>query len=71
MVWNSKVKLWLSISSYFLKIFKVTGKSKDGTIEAIEGLDTNHFIVGVQFHPELEKQNNILFKRLVKEARKK
>ncbi|MBR3229347.1 MAG: gamma-glutamyl-gamma-aminobutyrate hydrolase family protein [Bacilli bacterium] len=53
------------------KIFKVTGKSKDGTIEAIEGLDTNHFIVGVQFHPELEKQNNILFKRLVKEARKK
>lgn len=53
------------------KLFKVTGKSKDGTIEVIEGLDADHFIVGVQFHPELEKQNNILFKRLVKEARKK
>lgn len=78
-IYKTNIISWPSLHEFVLKdntlgdskIFKVTGKSKDGTIEAVEGLDTNHFIVGVQFHPELEKQNNILFKRLVKEARKK
>lgn len=52
------------------KLFKVVGKSPDGTIEAIEGLDDNHFMIGVQFHPELEDENNLLFEELVKEAKK-
>ncbi len=51
------------------KIFKVIGKSPDGTIEAIEGLDQNNFIVGVQFHPELEEKNAKLFKEFVKESK--
>lgn len=53
------------------KLFKITGKSEDGTIEVIEGLDPNHFMIGTQFHPELENQNNNLFKTLVKEAKKR
>lgn len=53
------------------KLFKVVGKAEDGTIEAIEGLDPNHFMIGVQFHPELESQNLQLFKKLVKEAKKR
>ena len=52
------------------KLFRVAGKSEDGTIEVIEGLDPNHFMVGVQFHPELEDYNLPLFKKLVKEAKK-
>ena len=53
------------------KLFKVVGKSEDGTIEAVEGLDPNHFMIGVQFHPELEDENNVLFKKLVNEAKRK
>lgn len=53
------------------KLFKVVGKAEDGTIEAIEGLDPNHFMIGVQFHPELENYNKPLFKKLVKEAKKR
>lgn len=53
------------------KLFKVVGKSEDGTIEAVEGLDPNHFIIGTQFHPELEEQNLRIFKKLVKEAIKR
>ena len=53
------------------KIFKVVGKSSDGTIEAIEGLNQDNFVVGVQFHPELEKENKILFKELVKSSQKR
>ena len=52
------------------ELFKIAGKSEDGTIEAIEGLDPEHFMIGVQFHPELEDYNSHLFRRLVKEARK-
>ena len=53
------------------KLFKVVGKSIDDTIEVVEGLDPNHFMIGVQFHPELEEKNNILFKKLIKEAKNK
>lgn len=34
-------------------IFKVTAKAADGAIEAIEHKDMSHFILAVQFHPEL------------------
>lgn len=51
-------------------LFKITGKSKDGTIEVIESLDSNYWMVGVQFHPELEKNNLILFKEFVNQCEK-
>lgn len=53
------------------ELFKITGKSEDGTIEVIEGIDPNHFMIGTQFHPEIEEENIKLFKRLVKEAKKR
>ena len=52
-------------------LFKVTGKSPDGIIEAVEGKEQDHFIVGVQFHPELEENYLPLFKKLVKESKRK
>lgn len=51
------------------KIFKVVGKSSDGTIEAIEGKNPKHFMIGVQYHPELEDENIQLFKKLVEESK--
>lgn len=51
--------------------FKVAGYSSEGYIEALEYDSHQHFIVGVQFHPELEQRNNILFKELIKEAKKR
>ncbi len=53
------------------KYFKVAGRSKDGIIEALESIDPNLWLVGVQFHPELEKENLELFKSLIKEAAKR
>ena len=52
------------------KHFKVTGYSKDKVVEAIESIDPNQWIVGVQFHPELEDKNNGIFKELIKQASK-
>ena len=51
-------------------IFKVTGKSEDGVIEVIEAKG-DLWMVGVQFHPELEYENLKLFKALVQESLKK
>lgn len=50
-------------------IFKVTGRSNDGNMEAIESIDPNWWAIGVQFHPELEKKNLPLFEELVSEAK--
>ncbi|WP_307992158.1 gamma-glutamyl-gamma-aminobutyrate hydrolase family protein [uncultured Clostridium sp.] len=33
--------------------FKLTASSRDGIIEAIEKIDDDSFIIGVQFHPEI------------------
>ena len=64
-----------SIHSFIIKesgqAFKVTATSKEGYIEGIEYKDQNHFIVGVQFHPELEDNNDKLFERLITEAKKR
>lgn len=46
-------------------LFKITGKSQDDIIEAIETVDEDHFMIGVQFHPELEEENTKLFKALI------
>lgn len=32
---------------------RVSGRAPDGVVEAIEGTDPNHFIIGMQSHPEL------------------
>lgn len=67
-----------SLHNYALKgntlsespLFKISAKSFDGTIEAIEGVKQDSFILGVQYHPELEDIHKPLFKKLVKEAKK-
>ena len=56
---------------YIGKIFSVCAKSLDGTIEALEINDPSLWIIGVQFHPEIEESNLNLFKFLVEEAKKK
>ena len=48
--------------------FKVSCTSEDGVIEGIEYTDDEHFIVGVQWHPEDMENMNNLFIYLVKEA---
>ena len=52
------------------KLFKIVGRSLDNVIEAIESKDNNYFFIGVQFHPELEEENIILFKELIKACKK-
>jgi len=53
------------------KKFKVTAKSEEGYTEAIEYNDPNYFILGVQFHAELESTNDILFNRFIEETKKR
>lgn len=45
----------------------VISATKDNVIEAIEYNDNKRFVLGVQFHPEIEEDNH-LFKRLIDEA---
>ena len=49
-------------NNYYLK---VTGVANDGTIEAVE---YNKKTLGVQFHPENEKENDILFKYIIEQC---
>ncbi len=44
-------------------IFNATGYTKDGIIEVLES--KNGLMIGVQFHPELEDKNLILFKEFI------
>ena len=37
---------------------------------ALEAKDENHFLIGTQFHPELEDKYQILFDKLIIEAKK-
>lgn len=46
-------------------IFKVTAFSPDGVLEAIESSDKNWLAIGVQFHPEYDKEN-ILIEKFMK-----
>lgn len=52
-------------------IFRVTGRSADGNMEVIESTNGDWWAIGVQFHPELEEKNLLLFEDLVKEAKVK
>ena len=62
--YNKEKEDIISMHSYRIyessKDFIVSAIAEDGTIEAIEYIDKNNWIVGVQFHPELEKNNPIL-----------
>lgn len=48
--------------------FKVTALSEEGIIEGIEYVDNNHFVIGVQFHPEDLKNTENLYNYFIKEA---
>ena len=50
------------------KFFRVSGKASDGTIEVLENKGPG-WVVGVQFHPELNKEYLGLFDELIKEAK--
>lgn len=51
--------------------FKVTAFSEDNIIEGIEYIDDNHFVIGVQFHPEdLDNTENI-YNLFIKEVLKR
>ncbi len=50
--------------------FKITGLSEEGYIEVLE-LNSNNFVLGVQFHPELEKENDKLFESFVRSIHNK
>ena len=52
------------------KSFKTTALAVDGVVEAIEYIDPLYFIVGVHFHPEWD-DDNLIFKRLIKEGEKR
>ena len=50
--------------------FRVTIKSSDGLIEGIEYNGEDKYIIGVQFHPEVLDQHNILFKEFINKCKK-
>lgn len=47
--------------------FKVTAISEEGIIEGIEYVDDNHFLIGVQFHPEDLKNTENLYNYFIRE----
>jgi len=51
--------------------FKVSAYSDDNIIEAIEYIDDNHFILGVQWHPEDMKNMESLYNYFIKEVIKR
>ena len=55
------------------KLFKIGAISEDGVIEAIESNISDLLWLGVQFHPELEDNNNLIvnFINLAKKQKNK
>ena len=51
--------------------FKVTALSEEGIIEGIEYVDNNHFVIGVQFHPEDLKNTENFYNFFLKEVLKR
>ena len=49
--------------------FKISIKSEDGLIEGIECIDDNRFVIGVQFHPEILPQYNVIFEEFIKRCK--
>jgi putative glutamine amidotransferase len=52
--------------------FRIAGRSPDRIVEAIEKMDDEHWILGVQFHPEVRVQRDDamrrIFQRFIEEA---
>jgi len=55
---------------YIGKEFKIVAKANDDIVEAIEYDKKGYFILGVQYHPELN-DSNLLFERFVNETIKR
>lgn len=49
----------------------IGSKDKDGVTESIEYKNKDLFILGVQWHPEAEDKHDVLFKRLIEEAKRR
>lgn len=50
------------------KPFEITSLSDDNVIEAVEYIDDNHFVIGVQFHPEDMDNMQKLYNYFIKEC---
>lgn len=50
--------------------FRVSIKSSDGLLEGIEYKGDDKFIIGVQFHPEVLPQYNMIFEKFILECKK-
>ena len=54
--------------------FKIVAKSSDGVVEAIEKIDETNFVIGVQWHPEMLSEGDVIFQEIfnkfVEKARK-
>ncbi len=46
--------------NHICKLFQVTSFSYDGILESIESRDPKWLAIGVQFHPELEKDSKVI-----------
>lgn len=64
------VSLHIYSPKWIGKKFKITATASDGVVEAIEFKDTKYFIVGVQWHPEWDK-DYLIFKRLIEEGKRR
>lgn len=53
------------------KPFKVSAISEDNIIEALEYIDNDHFVIGVQFHPEDLDNTENLYNYFIKEILKR
>ena len=53
------------------KPFIVSAVSQDNIIESIEYIDDNHFLLGVQFHPEDLDNTEALYNYFLKEVYKR
>lgn len=53
------------------KPFKISAISEDNVIEALEYIDDNHFVLGVQFHPEDMNNTENLYNYFIKEILKR
>lgn len=51
--------------------FKISALSEDNVIEGIEYIDDNHFVIGVQFHPEDLENTENLYNYFLKEILKR
>ena len=51
--------------------FKIVARSQDNTIEAIEYINNNHFVIGVQWHPEDMDNMQPLYNSFIKEVIKR